>query len=131
MAETLLAQPLTLPCGARLPNRLCKAAMTEGLADAWLRPTPRLARLYRAWSEGGAGLLISGNVQVDRRVLERPGNVAIDVNNPATTSAEARARLAEWARAGTVAGNHLWMQISHAGRQSPRYVTGDRKELIR
>ena len=22
-----LAQPLTLPCGARLPNRLCKAAM--------------------------------------------------------------------------------------------------------
>jgi len=125
MAETLLAQPLTLPCGARLPNRLCKAAMTEGLADAWLRPTPRLARLYRAWSEGGAGLLISGNVQVDRRVLERPGNVAIDVNDPATTSAEARARLAEWARVGTVAGNHLWMQISHAGRQSPRYVTGE------
>jgi 2,4-dienoyl-CoA reductase-like NADH-dependent reductase (Old Yellow Enzyme family) len=125
MAETLLAQPLTLPCGARLPNRLCKAAMTEGLADAWLRPTPRLARLYRAWSEGGAGLLISGNVQVDRRVLERPGNVAIDVTDPATTSAEARARLAEWARAGTVAGNHLWMQISHAGRQSPRYVTGE------
>jgi 2,4-dienoyl-CoA reductase-like NADH-dependent reductase (Old Yellow Enzyme family) len=125
MAETLLAQPLTLPCGARLPNRLCKAAMTEGLADAWLRPTPRLARLYHTWSEGGAGLLISGNVQVDRRVLERPGNVAIDVTDPATTSAEARARLAEWARAGTVAGNHLWMQISHAGRQSPRYVTGE------
>jgi 2,4-dienoyl-CoA reductase-like NADH-dependent reductase (Old Yellow Enzyme family) len=125
MAETLLAQPLTLPCGARLPNRLCKAAMTEGLADAWLRPTPRLARLYRAWSEGGAGLLVSGNVQVDRRVLERPGNVAIDVTYPATTSAEARARLAEWARAGTAAGNHLWMQISHAGRQSPRYVTGE------
>jgi 2,4-dienoyl-CoA reductase-like NADH-dependent reductase (Old Yellow Enzyme family) len=125
MAETLLAQPLTLPCGARLPNRLCKAAMTEGLADAWLRPTPRLARLYRTWSEGGAGLLVSGNVQVDRRVLERPGNVAIDVTDPATTSAEARAGLAEWARAGTAAGNHLWMQISHAGRQSPRYVTGE------
>ncbi len=125
MADTPLAQPLILPCGARLPNRLCKAAMTEGLADERLRATARLASLYRAWSEGGAGLLITGNVQVDRRVLERPGNVAIDVTDPATTSAEARACLAEWARAGTVAGNHLWMQISHAGRQSPRYVTSE------
>jgi len=125
MADTLLSQPLALPCGALLPNRLCKAAMTEGLADAWLRATPRLAALYRAWSEGGAGLLVTGNVQVDRNVLERPGNVAIDVTDPATTSREARARLAEWARAGTVAGNHLWMQVSHAGRQSPRYVTSE------
>ena len=30
----LLARPLELPCGATLPNRLAKAAMTEGLADA-------------------------------------------------------------------------------------------------
>ena len=28
-----MAEPLTLPCGQQLPNRLCKAAMTEGL---WL-----------------------------------------------------------------------------------------------
>ncbi len=54
-----LAAPLALPCGAVLPNRLCKAAMTEGLGDAQLRA---------------------------------------------------------WAQAGTVAGNHLWMQISHASR---------------
>src|SRR5581483_9250952 len=39
--------------------------------------------------------------------------------------AEAMARLRAWARAGTAAGNHLWMQISHAGRQSPWYVTGE------
>ncbi|NGY06533.1 NADH:flavin oxidoreductase/NADH oxidase family protein [Solimonas terrae] len=115
-----LARPLQLPCGTRLPNRLCKAAMTEGLADAGLRPTARLAALYRRWSEGGAGLLLTGNVQIDRRVLERPGNVAID---PAPTDAETMQRLREWSRAGTVGGNHLWMQISHAGRQSPWYVT--------
>jgi 2,4-dienoyl-CoA reductase-like NADH-dependent reductase (Old Yellow Enzyme family) len=114
---------LTLPCGAILPNRLAKAAMTEGVADERLRATARHASLYRLWSEGGAGLLITGNVQIDRRVLERPGNVSIDVTDAATTSAQARARLAAWARAGTVAGNHLWMQIAHAGRQSPRYVT--------
>jgi 2,4-dienoyl-CoA reductase-like NADH-dependent reductase (Old Yellow Enzyme family) len=59
---------------------------------------------------------------IDRRVLERPGNVAID---PAPPDAESMARLREWARAGTANGNHLWMQISHAGRQSPWYVTGE------
>jgi len=112
---TLLAQPLRLPCGVTLPNRLCKAAMTEGLADPWLRATERHATLYRRWSEGGAGLLITGNVMIDQRVLERPGNVAIDGNGGLE-------QLRAWARAGTVAGNPLWMQISHAGRQSPRYV---------
>jgi len=97
--------------------------MTEGVADSQLRATDRHATLYRTWSEGGAGLLLTGNVQVDRDDLERPGNVAIDPTAPDTVSAEARARLARWARAGTVAGNHLWMQISHAGRQAPWYVT--------
>jgi 2,4-dienoyl-CoA reductase-like NADH-dependent reductase (Old Yellow Enzyme family) len=97
--------------------------MTEGLADEWLRATSRHERLYRLWSEGGAGLLLTGNVQVDRNDLERPGNVAIDQSAPQTFSPEARARLSAWVRAGTVAGNHLWMQISHAGRQSPWYVT--------
>jgi 2,4-dienoyl-CoA reductase-like NADH-dependent reductase (Old Yellow Enzyme family) len=68
-------------------------------------------------------LLLTGNVQIDRTDLERPGNVAIDVSEPRSVSREARERLARWARAGTATGNHLWMQISHAGRQSPWYVT--------
>jgi 2,4-dienoyl-CoA reductase-like NADH-dependent reductase (Old Yellow Enzyme family) len=118
-----LARPLRLPCGAVLPNRLCKAAMTEGVADDRLRATQRHETLYRTWSEGGAGLLLTGNVQVDSDDLERPGNVALDPTAPETVSAAARERLARWARAGTSAGNHLWMQISHAGRQSPWYLT--------
>lgn len=118
-----IARPLALPCGATLANRICKAAMTEGVADSLLRATARHERLYRTWSEGGAGLLLTGNVQIDRTDLERPGNVAIDVSEPRSVSRDARERLGRWARAGTTAGNHLWMQISHAGRQSPRYVT--------
>lgn len=110
-----LQQPLVLPCGAELPNRIAKAAMTEGLADGRLNATERHQRLYRLWSEGGAGLLITGNVQVDRHCLERAGNVVID-------GAEDHQRLAAWAEAGTVGGNHLWMQISHAGRQTPAYI---------
>ena len=118
-----LSTALRLPCGARLPNRLAKAAMTEGVADPLLRATAAHERLYRTWSEGGAGMLLTGNVQVDRTDLERPANVAIDRSEPRTYSTEARTALRAWAKAGTVAGNHLWMQISHAGRQTPRYVT--------
>ena len=119
----LLAQSFVLPCGAVLPNRLCKAAMTEGLGDDFLRATPLHESLYRQWSEGGAGLLITGNVMIDRHILERPGNVAIDVTHPPSVSDEAKSALRRWATAATVNGNHCWMQISHAGRQSPRYVT--------
>lgn len=108
-----LADPLRLPCGVVLPNRIAKAAMTEGLAGADDRPNARHARLYRRWAAGGAGLLLTGNVMVDRRWLERPGNVVIE-------DRRGQAALAEWAKAGTAAGNHLWMQISHPGRQTSR-----------
>lgn len=119
---TLLALPLSLPCGATLTNRLCKSAMTEGLSDHDLFANQRHNNLYRQWSEGGAGLLITGNVMIDRRVMERPGNVAIDPVDKFRPGFEGYERLKAYAKAGTVAGNHLWMQISHAGRQSPWYV---------
>lgn len=110
-----ITSPLLLPRGVTLGNRLCKAALTEGLADEMNRATVRHERLYRAWSEGGAGLVITGNVQVDRRYLERPGNVVIDGNGGLDA-------LRRYAAAGTVAGNHLWMQINHPGRQTPVHV---------
>lgn len=110
----MLETALQLPCGASLPNRLAKAAMTEGLADPHGLPTPELARLYRLWSKGGAGLLLSGNIQIDADHLERPGNVIIDRE----LSEEDHALFREWTKAGTENGNHFWAQISHAGRQT-------------
>ncbi|MFT3801922.1 MAG: NADH:flavin oxidoreductase/NADH oxidase family protein [Burkholderiaceae bacterium] len=117
----MLGDPLTLPCGAVLPNRLAKAALTEGLADALNRATPQHQALYQRWSRGGAGLVITGNVQVDRRFLERPGNVVIDRDGGLDGAQHAAAldALRAYARAGTVGGNHLWMQINHPGRQTP------------
>jgi 2,4-dienoyl-CoA reductase-like NADH-dependent reductase (Old Yellow Enzyme family) len=118
-----LSTPLLLPCGATLPNRIAKGAMTEGLATADGVPTPELERLYKLWSEGGAGMLLTGNVQIDRDHLERPGNVVID----GPPSAELLTALKSWAKAGTSGGNHLWMQISHAGRQTPALVNKNPK----
>jgi 2,4-dienoyl-CoA reductase-like NADH-dependent reductase (Old Yellow Enzyme family) len=108
-----LGTPLRLPCGASLPNRVAKAAMTEGLAAPDDQPNARHVRLYRRWAAGGAGLLLTGNVMIDGRWLERPGNVVVE-------DGRGRAALADWARAGTAAGNHLWMQLSHPGRQTSR-----------
>jgi len=116
--KNLLAQPLTLPCGAVLPNRLSKAAMTEGLATSDGVPTPELERLYGIWSDGGAGMLLSGNIQVDKDHLERPGNVVID----SEPNAEMQAALGSWAKAATRNGNHFWAQISHAGRQTQKII---------
>jgi len=113
-----LSQELTLPCGARLPNRLAKAAMTEGLADARGVPTPELERLYGIWSDGGCGMLLSGNLQIDRDHLERPGNVILDRE----LGDEDRAAFKRWTVAGTRGGNHFWAQISHAGRQTFKIV---------
>ncbi len=108
-----LTEPLTLPCGAVVPNRIAKSAMTEGLAGASGRANERHARLYRRWSEGGAGLLVTGNVMVDWRYLERPGNVVIEDESGLD-------ELARWAQAGTAAGGQLWVQLSHPGRQCSR-----------
>ena len=114
----ILATPLKLPCGATLPNRIAKAAMTEGLADPQGRATGELDRLYAVWSDGGAGMLLSGNIQIDADHLERPGNVIID----GEPDEQAKRALAHWAATATRNGNHFWAQISHAGRQTQKPV---------
>ncbi len=111
-----LARPLDLPCGATLSNRLAKAAMSEGLADSGNHSTPGLETLYRRWAGSGAGLLLSGNIQDDRRHLERPNNVVIDDDD------SGRAQLARLAEAGTSQGGHFWAQLSHTGRQVSSYI---------
>ena len=68
---------LQLPNGTRLSNRIAKAAMEENMADADQAPSEALMHLYQAWAEGGAGLLISGNVMVDGRAMTGPGGVVL------------------------------------------------------
>ena len=114
----ILNTSLTLPCGLVLPNRLAKAAMTEGLAGPDGLPNERHVQLYRTWARSGVGLQITGNVMVDGDHLERPGNVILDREmGPAEL-----ARFRAWADAARAEGGHVWMQISHAGRQTQKAV---------
>jgi len=95
--------------------------MTEGVADGYNRATDRHVTLYRRWADGGAGSLLTGNVQVDKRYLERAGNIVIDGEQ----DAQQLSALEAMAEAGTVNDTHLWMQISHAGRQTPKLVASE------
>ena len=114
---TSINDALYLPCGARLSNRLAKAAITEGLADERGWPTAGLERLYEGWADAGFGLLISGNVLVDAQHLERPGNIIIEREN-----AEQSQALRRWTAGATRGGAHFWAQLSHSGRQTPKTV---------
>jgi len=111
----MIEQPLSLPCGVTLANRLCKSAMTEGLASARGRATAAHQALYAAWAAGGAALHVSGNLMIDGRYLERAGNVVVEDES-------GLAELRAWAATVHAQGGVLWGQLNHPGRQCPRLV---------
>jgi len=113
MPTNLLNQPLRLPNGSVLRNRLAKAAMSETLATYDNRPTPGLVQLYRRWGASGLGLIVTGNVMIDRRALGEPGNVVIEDESD-------MAVLRQWTQAATAQGSALWAQLNHPGKQSTR-----------
>lgn len=112
---TDLFDPLTLPCGQTLPNRLCKAAMEENMAEARQLPGEALFNLYDAWAKGGAGLILTGNVMVDPTAMTGPGGVVLEHGMFAEKSVEDR--FIKWASSAKSGGAKVYMQISHPGRQ--------------
>ncbi|MQA21053.1 NADH:flavin oxidoreductase/NADH oxidase family protein [Rugamonas rivuli] len=103
---------LALPNGTIIQNRLAKAAMEENMADPNQAPSDGLIRLYQSWAEGGVGLIITGNVMIDRRAMTGPGGVVLE-------SEKFAPRFKEWASTARSHGAQIWMQINHPGRQMP------------
>jgi 2,4-dienoyl-CoA reductase-like NADH-dependent reductase (Old Yellow Enzyme family) len=116
MSKTCISDSLILPCGAVLKNRIAKSAMSENLATADYLANKKFNNLYETWSSGGAGLLISGNVMCDKRHLGEPRNIVLETGVKGTDA------LKEWAQAGIKNQTHLWMQINHPGKQSPKFL---------
>ncbi len=119
MSETpsvILKNPLTLPCGARIKNRLAKSAMSENLSSVDHSPTPLLENLYRQWADGGIGLCITGNIMVDGSALGEPRNVVVEDE----TFLDA---LKSWAASGTRNRTQLWAQLNHPGKQIPKTLS--------
>ncbi|OZG70737.1 2,4-dienoyl-CoA reductase [Hahella sp. CCB-MM4] len=101
---------ITLPNGQQIKNRLVKAAMEENLGNRSLVPDGRLVNLYSKWAQGGVGLIITGNVMVDRFAMTGPGGVALEAN----TELEGFKR---WSESAKQNDTRVWMQINHPGRQ--------------
>ncbi|MDN3204180.1 NADH:flavin oxidoreductase/NADH oxidase family protein [Algoriphagus sediminis] len=108
-------QPITLPCRAILKNRLVKAAMTERMSNSSYEPTEAHQNLYKIWAETGAGLLITGNVMIDKNHMESAGNIFMGDEKMIP-------KLKDWSDSSKGPGNHIWTQISHSGRQTNRFV---------
>jgi 2,4-dienoyl-CoA reductase-like NADH-dependent reductase (Old Yellow Enzyme family) len=109
----LLSQPFVLPNGVVLKNRLAKSAMSEGLATYDNHATPKIVELYDRWAQSGVGLLITGNVMVDRRALGEPGNVVIEDESDLPI-------LTQWANVARGAETSAWVQLNHPGKQAPK-----------
>lgn len=119
MSPHHLSQPLLLPGGHKLPNRFMKSALSESLGDRDCGPTEQLERLYGRWATGGYGLVVTGNVMVDRRQRGEPGNVVVEDERHLEG-------LRRWAATFADSEAHLWAQINHPGRQANAMVSKNR-----
>ncbi|REL30818.1 NADH:flavin oxidoreductase/NADH oxidase family protein [Thalassotalea euphylliae] len=117
MSNTPLSEELKLRSGSVLKNRICKSAMNEAMATGDGRVVRQFEVLYRTWAEGGSGLLVTGNVMVDKRHANEPLAVAVED--------ERDMHLLElWARGAKSKGGQIWAQLNHPGKQSPKFLNG-------
>ncbi|KAK4973347.1 hypothetical protein LTR66_011161 [Elasticomyces elasticus] len=117
-AIELISQPLILPCGLRLSNRLVKCPMQETLAKAPLYdpPVENFEHLYGKWASAQYGLLITGQVQIDSRYLSIAGDV---VCHEKSLEPEHLDKWSRWAKIAQSNGTPCVVQLAHPGRMSP------------
>jgi 2,4-dienoyl-CoA reductase-like NADH-dependent reductase (Old Yellow Enzyme family) len=63
----LINSVVELPNGVRVPNRLVKASMEEGIGTGGGLPGKHHQRLYSRWAEGGWGMIITGRYLLSHR----------------------------------------------------------------
>ncbi|HGO5854181.1 TPA: NADH:flavin oxidoreductase/NADH oxidase family protein [Mannheimia haemolytica] len=108
----MLFEPFIFPNGQTAKNRFFKSAMEEQLAQSD-KPTQNLVNLYRTWAQGGAGVLVTGNVMINPQGKGSAGDVVVSDERDLPM-------LKAWAAAGKTDGTLMIMQINHAGKQSPK-----------
>lgn len=108
--------PLTLTHGMNIKNRIFKSAMSESLGTHDHAPSAALETLYQAFALGGSGIVVTGNVMIDRRALGEPANVVLEDDRHMDA-------FKRWAQAGKQNNTSLWMQLNHPGKQSPMFLS--------
>ncbi|WP_240628753.1 hypothetical protein [Bacillus salacetis] len=103
---------MTLFSGSNIKNRFFKSAMSQALGTRYHDFSPALVTLYKTWTDGGTGLVVTGIFMIDRNALGESGYVVIEDERDIKM-------LTQWAEAGTKNGTFMWMQLNHPGKQSP------------
>lgn len=103
-----LFEPLELPCGVILKNRIIKSAMSDSLGDGRGNPTDLQCKLYQRWAEGGLAASIIGEVQGNPNFAEKPGNLVLNDDSDHT-------KFTQLAKKGSINNAHLWLQLGQAG----------------
>jgi 2,4-dienoyl-CoA reductase-like NADH-dependent reductase (Old Yellow Enzyme family) len=112
-----LAKKILLPCGVSLANRLAKSAMSENMASKDHIPGIKFFNAYSKWSQGGTGLIITGNVMVDSQHRGEANNVVIE------EGIENIKELKNWAKSSDGTQSKIWVQLNHPGKQTPKFLT--------
>ena len=108
-----ISDPFTFPCGITIKNRIVKAALGELLCHPRKgNPTPALENLYRYWAEGGAGMLITGHVVIDRVMKGATRDPVLDEHSDLES-------YKGYARAATLNNTKCIVQLNHPGRLTP------------
>ncbi|OEH93811.1 NADH:flavin oxidoreductase/NADH oxidase family protein [Bacillus solimangrovi] len=113
--ESILFKEFKLKNGTKIKNRFFKGAMSEALANKYHQPTEAIYHLYEKWALGGTGIVVTGNVMVDKRALGESRNVVVEDESMLPF-------LEKWAERGTINDTHLWMQLNHPGKQAPKGI---------
>ena len=98
--------------GMRLKNRLVRSATYEGAMSRDGKRTDKMLKLYKDLSEGGAGLIITGNMAVlpEGRAFPKQANIFHDDH---IREIEPISRIVHESENGT----KIVAQLNHAGRQ--------------
>ncbi|KAH7012539.1 NADPH dehydrogenase [Microdochium trichocladiopsis] len=89
--------------------------MAEGYMTKDLLPNEDYNRNYARWSEGGWGMLITGNVMVDPKRISGPGAFVV---NTAVDRKIQLDKYSAFARAAKQNGTKVLVQLCHPGRQA-------------
>jgi 2,4-dienoyl-CoA reductase-like NADH-dependent reductase (Old Yellow Enzyme family) len=128
-------EPVALPSGIVMSNGLVKAAMYEHMASLFGGlPNAQHLALYKLWSQGGWGMVMTGNVQVsgDHMSLGRDMVIPETITSHTLRSYKALARSMRPVSEQNLPKDQdastprtlVIMQVSHAGRQSPVVIGG-------
>ncbi|WP_298636324.1 hypothetical protein [uncultured Umboniibacter sp.] len=106
VATSSLSSPIKFADASEAKNRFVKGSCQEGLANPLNDPTHQLDQLYRCWSEGGSGVIISGTVWINRSDNTPQGDLVLDDESDMV----AYRRLA---KAGQVNNSQSWLQLGY------------------